>query len=284
MKNDVGYTCCLAIARVLAVAMVLDPTSTPAHGQVAPMSCGVPAAETRWLAESYKATHTFGLGEDEWIESYGGLAAAGDSVFLYDQLARRIVHLSGELEERHAFGREGEGPGEFYAPIPLVWLNDLFEGHVAFDGRQLVVYDRLHLASFDPAGEYRWSARRPARTFREGVRFVSPVDEEQMIFGVDSLDFTSRRLQLWKVQRTDPYHHELLWERPVPWRASDDQVPILRSREAASHWARHRDCVVVSDGGGHFSGWSTCQRCRRTPFPFRSGRCRRSERSPSTAV
>lgn len=184
---------------MLAVAMVSASAGTPAHGQVAPMSCGVPAAETRWLADSYTATHTYGLGDDEWIESYGGLAATGDSVFLYDQLGPRIVHLSGVLEERHAFGREGEGPGEFQSPIPLTWLNDLFEGHVAFDGRRLVVYDRLRVASFDPSGEHGWSARRPATTFREGVRFVTPVDEEQVIFGVDSLDFTSRRLQLgWR--------------------------------------------------------------------------------------
>ena len=242
----------LPIARTLAVATVLASASTPASGQVAPLSCEVSAGETRWLAESYNETHTYGLSEEEWIESYGGLAAAGDSVFLYDQLRRRIVHLSGELEERHAFGRQGEGPGEFYAHIPLVWLNDLFEGHIAFEGRHLVVYDRLRLTSFDPAGEYRWSARRPAVTFREGVRFVSPVDEEQMIFGVDLLDFTSRRLQLLRVQRSDPNHHEVLWERPVPWRAGDGPFPILRKREALSYWARHEDCVVVSDGGGRF--------------------------------
>lgn len=252
MMNDMRCKRCLAIARTLAVAMVPASAGMPAHGQVAPMSCGVSAGESRWLAESYKATHTYGLGDEEWIKSYGGLAAAGDSVFLYDQLARRIVHLSGELEERHAFGREGEGPGEFHSPIPITWLDDLFEGHVAFDGRRLVVYDRLRLASFDPSGEHRWSARRPATTVREGVRFVSPVDEEEIVFGVDLVDFTSRRLQLWRVQRADPHHHELLWERPVPWRSGDGPLPILRSREAASRWARHGDCVVVSDGGRRF--------------------------------
>ena len=49
------------------------------------------------------------------IGSYGGLAAEGDSLFLYDQLRPRIVH-------------------------------------VAFDGRHLVVYDRHELASFDAEG------------------------------------------------------------------------------------------------------------------------------------
>ena len=249
MKNDMGCRRCLPMARALAVAIGLASASAPAHGQVGPMSCGVPDAGTRWLADSYKATHTYGLGDNEWIESYGGLAAAGDSVFLYDQLGRRIVHLSGELKERNAFGREGEGPGEFHSPIPLNWLDDLFEGHVAFDGRQLVVYDRLNLASFDPSGEHRWSVRRPATTFREGVRFVSPVGEGEMIFGVDALDFTSRHLQLWRVQRTDSHRHVLLWERPVPWRPGNDPFPILRTREAASRWARHGDCIVVSDGG-----------------------------------
>ena len=242
----------LPIARALAVATALACASAPAAGQVAPMSCGASAAETRWLAESYSETHTYGLGDEEWIGSYGGLDAAGDSLFLYDQLRPRIFHLSGELEERHAFGRRGEGPGEFDSPIPIVWLDDIFEGHVAFDGRHLVVYDRLRLSSFDAGGEFRWSARVPAITLREGVRFVGPVDEEQMIFGVDSLGAGSRRLQLWNVQRAKPNHHELLWERPVPWRASDGPFHVLRKRQALSYWARHRNCVVVSDGGSHF--------------------------------
>ena len=114
----------LPIARALAVATALACASAPAAGQVAPMSCGASAAETRWLAESYSETHTYGLGDEEWIGSYGGLDAAGDSLFLYDQLRPRIFHLSGELEERHAFGRRGEGPGEFDSPIPIVWLDD----------------------------------------------------------------------------------------------------------------------------------------------------------------
>ena len=80
------------------------------------MSCGASARETRRLAESYNETHTYGLsggaGSEEWIGSYGGLVATGDSLFLYDQLRPGIVHLSGELEERGAFGRAGEGPGE----------------------------------------------------------------------------------------------------------------------------------------------------------------------------
>ncbi len=240
------------------MATALACTSTPAQGQLAPMSCGASARETRWLAESYRETHTFGLsdgtGSEEWISSYGGLAAAGDSLFLYDHLRPGIVHLTGELEERQAFGRIGEGPGEFNRSFPVTWLVDLFEGHVAFDGRHLVVYDRRNLAAFDAEGEFRWAVRLPTITGSNGVRFVSPVDEEKMIFGTDSLDAESRRLQLWRVQSLDRDHRELLWERPVPWRARYEDRPRqqLNKREAESYWARHKDCVVVSDGGRRF--------------------------------
>lgn len=235
---------------VLAAVAALAFTSGPAHGQAAPLACMASADESAWLAESYRDTHTYGLDDGEWIESYGGLVAAGDSLFFYDQVARRIVHLSGELEERHSFGRRGEGPGEFYGPIPLMWLDNQFEGHVAFDGRRLVVYDLRRLASFDAGGEYRWSAQAPSIPFGEGVRFATPVGEEQMVFGRDSVDAEGRYLQLWRVRRSDPSRHELLWERPVPRHASDDPFPILTTREAQSQWARHQDCVVVSDGGG----------------------------------
>lgn len=142
-----GRRRCLPIACTLALAMVSASAGAPVHGQAAPMSCGMPSAGTRWLAESYTATHTYGLGDDEWIESYGGLAAAGDSVFFYDQLGRRIVR-----------------------------------------------------------------------------------------------------------------------ERPRP-----------TGRVTGTAWSFRM-------AAGAFSGWSTCRRCRRTPFLFRSGRCLRSERLPSTAV
>ena len=172
------------------------------------MSCGVSAPETRWLAESYTETHTYGLGrEEEWIGSYGGLAAAGDSLFLYDQRRPRIVHLSGNLEERHAFGRQGQGPGEFNYSFPIIWLDDVSEGHVAFDGRNLIVYDRVDLASFDAEGEVRWSALLADHGFhlgRQGVVFVSPVDEEEVIYGVGSQGAGSWHLQLWRMRRPDP--------------------------------------------------------------------------------
>ena len=217
-----------------AVISSLACASTPASAQVAPMSCGASARETRWPAESYNETHTYGLtggaGSDEWIGSYGGLAATGDSLFLYDQLRPGIVHLSGELEERGAFGRAGEGPGEFDMPFPVTWVDDVSEGHVAFDGRNLVVYDRHDLASFDANGEFRWSARLPTFSLGDGVRFVRPVNEEEVIFGVDSLEARRRRLQLWRVQEPDPNHRVLLWQRPIPRRVRDRPFRLFTCR------------------------------------------------------
>ena len=243
----------LGVSRKQLLAAALAFASTPVQAQAPPLACMASADESPWLAESYRDTHTYGLGsEDEWIASYGGLASAGDSVFLYDPLRPRVAHLSGELEERNAFGRRGEGPGEFQVSFPVPWLDDISEGFVAFDGRRVVVYDRLRLASFDAGGEFTWSARVPNFTFLEGVRFVSPVDEEQMIFGMDSVDAGGRHLQLWKVHSADPNRHELLWERPVPRNASDAPFPRIATREAQSQWTRHQDCVLVSDGGRPF--------------------------------
>lgn len=251
-RIDLVPICRLSVARPLMVAAAFVSASTPAAGQAAPMSCLVSAPESQWLAESYRETHTYGLdGNEEWIGSYGGLVSSGDSLFLYDQLRPRIVHLSGDLEKRHAFGRQGEGPGEFNYEIPVTWVGDAAEEHVAFDGRQLVVYDRNDLTSFSPQGEFRWSA--PVADFnlgRVGVVFVSPLVEEDIIFGMDSLDAGRRRLQLWRVRRPDPNHRELLWERPAPRRGKDAHT--LHRREARSYWARHQNCVVVSDGGRPF--------------------------------
>ena len=234
---------------------VLACVGTPAAGQIALTKCRASAAETRWLADSYRETHTYGLGSDEeWIGSYGGLAAAGDSLFLYDQLRPRIVHLSGELEERHAFGRQGEGPGEFNWAVPITWIGDVAEDHVAFDGRQLVVWDRNDVASFDAEGELRWAARVPVFSMGrlQGVAFVSPLGEEEVIFAVDTLDAEGRRLQLWQVQRPEPNRRELLWEQTVFTHVRDGVPRTHHRREARSYWARHEDCLVVTDGGSTF--------------------------------
>lgn len=101
---------------------------------------------------------------------------------------------------------------------------------------------------------YRWRvpvvcpAAVPLRFERRAVRQSS--GRERADLGVDSLEVGSRRLQLWRVRRLDPNHHDLLWERPIPGRASDDGlVPRGGRRGARSYWARHRNCVVVSDGG-----------------------------------
>lgn len=251
---DLVPICRPSAARAVIVAAALVGASTPALSQVTPLSCGVSALESRWLADSYRETHTYGLGgEEEWIGSYGGLTAAGDSLFLYDQLRPRIVHLSGDLEERHAFGRKGEGPGEFQWAVPVSWIDDIAEGHVAFDGRNLVVYDRNDVASFDAEGEFRWSTLVPTRTvFVEGVQFVAPVDQNEVVFGVDSLDATSRRLQLWKARRPEPDRRELFWERIVFTRNHVDRFRNSHKREARPYWARHENCIVVSDGGRQF--------------------------------
>ncbi len=241
-------------ARTVVLAAALGCAAAPVSGQVMPTTCGTSAGETRWLAESYRETHTYGLGEEEWIASYGGLVASGDTLFLYDQLRPRIVHLSGELEERDAFGRQGEGPGELNWAVPIVWLADTAEDHVAFDGRQLVVWDRNDVASFDPGGEFQWSARVPVFSMgrSQGVVFVSPMDEEEMIFAVDTTDAEGRRLQLWRVQRPDPNRRELLWEVTAFERVLDDVPRTFRGREARSYWARHQDCLVVMDGGNPY--------------------------------
>ena len=241
---------CLAVPGAVAVATALTCAGAPALGQAAPMSCRVSAGDTRWLAESYRETRTYGLGDpEEWIGAYGGLASAGDSVFLFDQLRPGIVHLSGQMKERQTFGRAGRGPGEFDYAIPQSWVDDNAEGHMAFDGRQVVVYDRVDLASFDTEGKFRWSARLGHFSLADGVRFVGSVDEDEMIFGVDSLDAVGRRLQLWRVRRHDPSRRDLLWVRSVPRRATDDRYLTLGKREARSYWARHENCVVVSNGG-----------------------------------
>ena len=69
----------LSVARAVIVAAALSCASTPVAGQVASSSCGVSAPESRWLAESYRETHSYGLARISHTvtaEGFGGSVGA----------------------------------------------------------------------------------------------------------------------------------------------------------------------------------------------------------------
>lgn len=211
-------------------------------------TCGARAGGSRWLVDSYQITHTYGIDDpDEWVASYGGLDAVGDTVFLYDQRRPGVLHLTGTLSLRGSFGQAGRGPGEFGFPFPVTWIDDNAEGHIGFDGTTLVVYDRLDVASFRPDGTFVRSTNLGHPSMGAGVRFVSPEPDGSVVYGLDSIASGRRRLQTWRI-RPDA-SRELLWERPVPWIQPASGGTNPGRREARSYWARYHRCYVVSDGG-----------------------------------
>ena len=212
-------------------------------------ACETRPGGSRWLTNSYEVTHTYGIDDpDQWVASYGGLDAVGDSVFLYDQMRPGVLHLSGTLSLRQSFGRAGQGPGEFDFPFPVSWIDDISEGHIGFDGTTLAVYDRMDLALFGPDGTFLRSARLGDLSMGAGVRFVSSELNGSMVYGMDSIGLGKRRLQTWRVRPDDG--RELLWERSIPWTQPVDGKVRPEAREARSYWARLQRCYVMSDGGG----------------------------------
>ena len=115
-------------------------------------------AEDRWLEPEIEEVYRVGsLSGEEW-EQFGNVRMVGfdgaGQLYIFDSQADRIFVVSPNGEFVRAFGRPGDGPGEFRSPNGLAVMRD---------GR-VVIADIGHRAYhlFDAAGEFERMVRMPS--------------------------------------------------------------------------------------------------------------------------
>ena len=79
--------------------------------------------EDSWLDPDFEEVYRVGsFGGEDW-EQFGDIASLGfdgaGNLYLLDRQAARVTVVAPDGSYRRAFGREGEGPGEFRSPSRL---------------------------------------------------------------------------------------------------------------------------------------------------------------------
>ncbi|UCF18463.1 MAG: hypothetical protein JSU87_10985, partial [Gemmatimonadota bacterium] len=121
-----------------------------------------PAEPLLSAAESWRLEEQLSIGVVEGDPDYqfGGIAAvevdAKGNIYVADQQARRVAIYDSTGVFQLAFGRQGEGPGEFEAPNRLLWKGDTL---VAWDPRL------LRLSYFDRQGNLLRDERAELQTY-----------------------------------------------------------------------------------------------------------------------
>lgn len=232
--------------------------SPPVH-EASSTGCESRPQSSRWAAgvEAYRATRSYGAGDDEWLATVAGLVTQSDRVLVYDEGRSRVVELSPTLEPIGAFGRKGQGPGEisrglFKQFLPRYWDYQF----LGADSDAIVVYDGREIEVFGPGGEFAYQIRPEVISppFSYGVRYVHPVGPDQVLFVNDSIDMRGRRprhLQVWSVSgRGRREARRLLWQVRLPWEPEATTRLTVRAREARPFWAATAGCQVATDGFG----------------------------------
>lgn len=215
---------------------------------------------SRWVtgSASYARTHVYGQGEEAWLATVSGVAAADGLVVVYDEGRPGIDVLTPTLEPVRRFGRSGPGPGEISGGIYTPWVPRYWDySYLGFDGSTIVVYDRVELEVFHADGTFQYQVHAPddSHPWAHGIRYVRPDGGGRLLYVADSVDFQGhrpRRLQTWSIDRRQVRDSRiLLWEIPLPW-DTDQAVARTLSREARPFWAGTGGCHVATDGSGSF--------------------------------
>lgn len=227
-------------------------TAVDSHGTAE--SCAVPSGPGRWTVGGGGFRETGRVGDDEetWFASVGGVHWSQEGVYVFDAGNARVVRFTDDLVPLAAFGREGDGPGEF--PRLMLRMPASPRRIHGGDGR-LVVYDERRVSVFDAGGRYLGSAipnayeaglspmTRAIRLAPSGVLFESDGhDAYHAPRGwTDSVVFRIRR---WGGGAVDTVVEVRVARPPRDRRGAQFRGP----NQALPLWDVAGGCVVVSDG------------------------------------
>ena len=137
-------------------------------------------AEDRRLEPVFEEVYRVGsLSGEDW-EQFGNVRMVGfdgaGQLYIFDSQADRIFVVSSAGEFVRAFGRPGDGPGEFRSPDALAVMRD---------GR-VVIADIGHHAYhlFDAAGEFERRVRMPSEPGNLRLTELLPDPGGQAVFSV----------------------------------------------------------------------------------------------------
>lgn len=259
---DRGIAGCIPLLGVASLSFVTTnaaptlPSVSGVPAETAEGPCGVRGLGSRWAppAGTWVRTSTYGVDDDNWLMGVTGITTLPDGrVLVYDGRLPAVKVLSGgDLELYRAFGRRGEGPGEF-AFSPFLSLLPTAGGArnlVTGSDSLVYVFDTRKIEIFDLEGTPHATITGVAHGFDPNFTIRYLHAHEGTLFAVnDSLDRTGvrpRRFQVWTVE-TQGSERKVV-EIPLQEPPRVGGGTFVPARQAVPLWAASGPCAVLVDG------------------------------------
>src|SRR4051794_33095044 len=116
------------------------------------VACHVRPGQSRWAGD-YRASARYGGNGQQWLHEIGGTAFRDSLLFVYDTPEGKILVLTADLRPLSAFGRRGNGPGEFTTLVDR-GMRGLNWRWLGVSGDTLMVFDGVRIQLFGTTGRF----------------------------------------------------------------------------------------------------------------------------------
>jgi len=138
----------LILLSAVACGAEREPSGTRRAAGAAQVSCRTRPDGSRWAGE-FRQTAEYGRDGQQWLNEVAGVEASDSLVYVYDAPQAKVTALTAELRPVLAFGRKGNGPGEFMTVLDRGlrglnwrWLSVVGDTVVVFDGGRVHLFAR----------------------------------------------------------------------------------------------------------------------------------------------
>lgn len=221
-----------------------------------PESCAERSGVSRWDGEhGYRVTAEYRGDADQPLWRVLGVAASDSAVYVFDGPNYRVHILDLDLRLRRAFGRRGDGPGEFGSLSHGFYPADQSDRWVEVSGDSLFVFSGDRLQVFSAGGRYL--ARAGERQFADGTLSLRTNRFRHAGGSLYFADPTYRygrtaddrkRMRVMRGNANGTTSALDLAVTPLPTRRGPAGPTMMLRGQARATWDLRGDCIVATSG------------------------------------
>lgn len=253
MRRSLTRAACLTLLAIVAGCPDPDPAVPPFSMA---SHCGTDTETGIAPGNRLHAVASVGDSTPLEFQKIVGVATTGDTAFVWDYWASRVVKLDRALTPLGGFGREGDGPGEFRRRRALGEGTTGDGGAIqwiASTGDTLAVFDGRRIQRFATSGEALSSIETSATSPMDlwSARFfLVPGGVLWPAGGYSPLSFADREHPVFSIWlRLADEAPRPIFELPLKPSAVDASgVPVRTPAQARPLWDYRDGCIAVSDG------------------------------------
>lgn len=228
----------------------------PRHREGLAGGCPERPGGSRWAsAHGYRVTAEYRGDADQPLWRVLGVAASDSLVYVYDGPNYRVHVLGHDLRLHRAFGRRGDGPGEFGSLSRGFYPPDQNDRWVEVAGDSVFVFSGDRLQVFSPEGRYL--ARAGQRQIEEEALSLWTIRFRKVGGNLYFGDPTYRygrtaedraRMRVMRGNAAGTAHALDLAVTPLPTGRGASRPTMMLRRQARPSWDLRDDCLVATSG------------------------------------